>query len=256
MQDIVELVAGPSPGEVVDAVVVQGHHVLLPADVPPGFVDEVVDRLAVRRNRVIRPATRDPLTLPGLLAQVVGRPADGTLDPADLETGFDLLTNPGREFDRIVMVLDRADALDAPALRYIQLATRDAPLRLVFVGGPGLHSLLAREEFAATRRVLGRPLSEASRVASPPAASSAGEQLDLAAEPWAAAMASPPDADPPIDVPRAAALPAAPPPMPRRPMWPAAILAAACAIAWWLTPAGVVAAHGDAAFAALRRLVP
>jgi len=138
----------------------RGQHVLLPAGTAGAVLDEVAAQLAARRSRVLRPSTEDAITLPGLLARIVGRTPDAALEMADLERGFALLT-AGQDCDRIVLMLDRADALDDAVLRYLQMAIRDAPLRLLFVGGPKLDGLLARVECQALRRGF-------TRYASPP----------------------------------------------------------------------------------------
>ncbi len=141
-----------SPDDVVTALTIRNEHVLLPADVPRAVLDDVAARLATRQNRVLRPPALDVLTLPGLLAELVAQAPDATLAAPDLERGFELLTDPGPDYQRIVLMLDRADALDPAALRYVQFAAHGAPLRLVFAGGRELHGLLEREEFGLLRR--------------------------------------------------------------------------------------------------------
>lgn len=141
-----------TPNDVVAALTLRNEHVLLPADVPRAVLDDVAAQLALQRNRVLRPSALDILTLPGLLADLVAQaPAPAPAVP-DLERGFELLTDPGPDFQRVVLMLDRADALDPAALRYVQFAAHGAPLRLLFAGGPQLHGLLAREEFGLLRR--------------------------------------------------------------------------------------------------------
>ncbi len=161
--------------EILGSIVGRDGHVLLPADTPQLVLDRVAVRLAALRSRVLRPATIDALTLPGLLAQIVGRAPDEILKAPDLERGFELLNDPGPDCDRIVLLLDRADAIDPAALRYIQLLIRDAPLRLLFVGGPGFYGLLVQEDFGALRRAFVRYVTDApAAVVSPSFASAAG----------------------------------------------------------------------------------
>lgn len=140
----------PASG-ILAAVAGRDEHVLLPAGVSRAVLDDVAARLAALRSRVLRPSTAGVLTLPGLLAQIVGRTPDAAFEASDLERGFELLT-VGPDCDRIVLLLDRADALDEAALRYLQMAIRGAPLRLLFVGGSRLDELLAGEDFRALRR--------------------------------------------------------------------------------------------------------
>lgn len=136
--------------DILAAVAGRDEHVLLPAGVSRAVLDDVATRLTALRSRVLRPSTAGLLTLPGLLAQIVGRTPDAALEASDLERGFELLT-VGLDCDRIVLLLDRADALDEAALRYLQMAIRGAPLRLLFVGGSRLDELLAGEDFRALR---------------------------------------------------------------------------------------------------------
>lgn len=153
----------PLCSDIVGAIVTRNEHVLLPDGVSHTVLDDVTARLAGLRSRVFRLSTLDTVTLPGLLSQVVGHESHVTVTAPDLERGFEMLTDIGADFDRVVLVLDRADALEPAALRYIQFATREFPLRLVFAGGLEMRTLLAREEFASLRRsfVEYTPASEA-----------------------------------------------------------------------------------------------
>lgn len=138
--------------DIVGAVVTRNEHVLLPDGTSHTVLDAVTALLPGLRSRVFRPSTLDTLTLPGLLSQIVGHESHLAVTAPDLEHGFEMLTDTGADFDRIVLALDRADALEPAALRYIQFATREFPLQLVFVGGLKLRTLLAGEEFASLRR--------------------------------------------------------------------------------------------------------
>lgn len=142
----------PLCDDIVGAIVARNEHVLLPDGISHTVLDDVTARLSGLRNRVFRLSTLDTLTLPGLLSQIVGHESHIMLTAPDLERGFEMLTDTGANFDRVVLVLDRADALEPAALRYIQFATREFPLRLVFAGGLEMRGLLAREEFASLRR--------------------------------------------------------------------------------------------------------
>ncbi len=146
--------------EILASIIGRDGHVLLPADAPQVVLDRVAARLAALRSQVLRPSTIDALTLPGLLAQLVGRTPGKSPEAPDLERGFEMLTDPGMGCDRIVLLLDRADAIDPAALRYVQLLIRDAPLRLLFVGGPVFYGLLVQEDFGALRRAFVRYATE------------------------------------------------------------------------------------------------
>ena len=100
---------------------------------------------------MLRPSTAGALSLPGLLAQIAGRASIGALGAPDLECALELLSNTGPGCDRVVLLLDRADALDPAALRYLQMLIRQAPLRLLFVGGPKFYRLLMQQEFLGLR---------------------------------------------------------------------------------------------------------
>lgn len=153
---------------VLAGVVDRNEHVLLAAEVSSTALDSLVARLGMLRSRVLRPPTVNALTLPELMALIVGRVPGDTLNAADLEQGFELLTDSGPDFDRVVLLLDRADALDPAALRYIQFLIRDAPLRLLFVGGPKFCELLTQLEFGVLRRGFVEYAAAASTVADSP----------------------------------------------------------------------------------------
>lgn len=155
-------------GEIVAGVVDRGEHILLGAGVPQATLDRVAVRLAALRSRVLRPSGVGSLTLPALLAQVVGRPRGETLDAADLERGFELLADAGPDCDRVVLLLDRAASLDPPALRYAQMLMQDGPLRLLFVGSPKFYATLMQDEFGALRRGFIKYGAESPAVARPP----------------------------------------------------------------------------------------
>jgi len=141
--------------DVVAAIVSRGEHVVVAEALPRGFMDGTAARLAALRCRVVRPSTLDHVTLPNLLTQISDDDPERAAGALDLEAGFDLLTRTGPDCDRIVLVLDHADALDPAALRYLCLVARDAPLRLLFAAGPALAESL---EPAGFRRLPRTPL--------------------------------------------------------------------------------------------------
>lgn len=125
-------------------------HILLPVGVSHAVLDGIATGLAALHGRVLRPSTSNALTLPGLLAQIAGVP-DAALDELELECACELLT-AGPDCDWVVLMLDRADTLDAAALRYLQMTIKVTPLRLLCVDGAAFNELLNREEFRVLRR--------------------------------------------------------------------------------------------------------
>lgn len=126
------------------------------ADATAAVLDRVGRELPGRRVRCVRVTTppAGALVLSGLVAQVAGRSDAGALTDADLEAGFLALTDPGEGYDRVALLVEGAQALSPPALRYLQLVCRSGPrLRLVFAGAPGLDAVLAGGEFARLRRL-------------------------------------------------------------------------------------------------------
>lgn len=126
------------------------------ADVAAAVLDGVGRELPRRRVRCVRVSTPPAgvLVLSGLVAQVAGRSDAGALTDADLEAGFLALTDPGEGYDRVALLVEGAQTLSPPALRYLQLVCRSGPrLRLVFAGTPGLDAVLAGGEFARLRRL-------------------------------------------------------------------------------------------------------
>ena len=122
-------------------------------------LDQAAALLAVRRSRVLRAGAAGPggLGLQELMDQVAGCQDPGGPGGASLEQGAQALTAPDAGCDRIVLMLDDAEAVQPAALRYLQLACRTgAKLRLVLVGMPdGLDGA----EFASLRaRLQARPV--------------------------------------------------------------------------------------------------
>lgn len=139
--------------DVAAAIAAPNHHVLLPAVLHASVLDGMAARLAAGAARVVRISAQGHMTLGELLLRLVAT-ADRQDGVPSLEAAHDVLTDPGPGRDRVVLLLDGADALDTAALRYLRLAARDTPLRLVFAAGPGFASLLAPMEFASLRREL------------------------------------------------------------------------------------------------------
>jgi len=141
------------------------------------LLDAAADRLATLRCRVLRVAgtPSEGLSLPVLMAQIVGQPAPGAQDDEFLKRGFQALTALDETCDRIVLLISDANTLQPAVLRYIQLACRaGAALQLVLAGRRGFLDLLGPHEFAhlrtrlATGPIMTPPSTPATAPAAPP----------------------------------------------------------------------------------------
>lgn len=141
------------------------------------LLDAAADRLATLRCRVLRAAgtPSEGLSLPVLMAQIVGQPAPGAQDDEFLKRGFQALTALDRTCDRIVLLISDANTLQPAVLRYIQLACRaGTALQLVLAGRRGFLDLLGPHEFAhlrtrlATGPIMTPPSTPATAPAVPP----------------------------------------------------------------------------------------
>ena len=141
-----------------------------------GLLDGIAEALGLRRCRVLRAAGRAPggLSLSGLMAQVTARADLEAHDDEVLERGFQALSVPDAECDRIVLLVDGAEALQRTALRYLQFTCRSAPaLRLVLARDGGI-PVLEEDEMASLRtRLAAHPVvavvaAEAAPTASDP----------------------------------------------------------------------------------------
>jgi len=163
------------------------------------LLDAAADHLATLRCRVLRAAgmPSEGLSLPVLMAQVVGQPASGAQDDAFIKRGFQALTALDGTCDRIVLLVSDANTLQSAALRYIQLACRAGPaLQLVLAGRRGFLDLLGPHEFAhlrtrlATGPIMTPPSTPAAaRTASPPRLQPGHDRLE-ARTPWQAGQQS------------------------------------------------------------------
>ncbi len=95
------------------------------------------------------------LALRDLIAQIVGRADPDALTDDDLKAGFVTLTEPGEDYDRVVLLVTEAQNLQLPALHYIQFAYLSSPrLRIVLAGQPSLRAILAKPAFAQLRHCI------------------------------------------------------------------------------------------------------
>ncbi len=110
-----------------------------------------------------------PLTLRRILFQI---DQDGGGDDADMDVEahlIHLLEERRGGQDRIVLMVERADTLDAAALLSLQrLASAPEALQVLFVGAPAFWALLDDAGLAPLRRALARQRTEPA-AASPPA---------------------------------------------------------------------------------------
>lgn len=184
---------GRAAAELVDAVAGRDECVCLTGEAGAGktaVLDRAARELSSRRIRCVRVAGPDEggLSLPGLMAQIVGRADPGALTDDDLVAGFESLTEPGEGYGRVALLVDEAHGLLPAAVRYIQLACKSGPrLRVVLAGRPSLPTILAGEEFAPLRQRLARTLDLAA-----PADGLPG-QFSAAQEPHPAEASAEPD---------------------------------------------------------------
>ncbi len=133
-----------------------GNDVMLFTDSDSGqkLLDLAADRLARLRSRVLRVAAAQSggLGLPGLMAQVTGRPGLSLQDDEILKQGFQAFTALDATCDRIVLVVTGANALQRATLRYIQFACSAGPnLQIVLASNRGFLDLLDVDELADLR---------------------------------------------------------------------------------------------------------
>lgn len=101
------------------------------------------------RTRVLH--VRPPLDLPCFMDQVAG--ASTVSADTWLEQGFNALTLPGAECDRIALLIEDAHQLPTATLRYIELVLRGGPpLQVILAGRPSIADILALDGFAGLRK--------------------------------------------------------------------------------------------------------
>lgn len=89
-----------------------------------------------------------PLSLPALLQQILRHPYAAHTSGDELERSHRCLTEKTEDCDRVALLIDRAERLEANALRYIQLTARASPvLRVVFAGDPDIADRPPQSEF-------------------------------------------------------------------------------------------------------------
>ena len=142
-------------------------HILHDADRPSAHdvLDLIARELADGRTRTVCVTAANPggLGLAELIAQLAGRPPSRAgpapaVTDGDVESGHLALTQRNEGCERILLMIDGAQRLLPPALRYIQEACRIAPhLHLVFAGSQRMTELLDDPNFIPLRR---RPITE------------------------------------------------------------------------------------------------
>jgi len=130
------------------------------------------------RIRVLH--VRPPLDLQGFLKQLAQ--ADGALDSSRLEQGFEALTVPGADCDRIALLVEDADKMPRETLRYLEHALGVEPcLQVILAGQSGNSDMLALDGFAGLRRRIALhvalPDAEPSPAVQPSRPQPAGEAL-------------------------------------------------------------------------------
>ncbi len=136
------------------------------------------------RIRVLH--VRPPLDLQGFMKQVAR--VDGALDGSMLEQGFDALTIPGADCDRIALLVEDADKMPRETLRYLELALGMEPcLQVILAGQSGISDMLALDGFAGLRRRIALhvalPDAEPSLAVEPSRPQLAGEALPASLAP-------------------------------------------------------------------------
>ena len=106
-----------------------------------GVLDRLSTELAGLRVRCLRlqHAASGQIGLPELTDQVAAQYSDHVAPGAPMravELAFEALTQPAEDAARIVLVVDAADALLRPAIRYVELACQHCPQLRVVLAGP------------------------------------------------------------------------------------------------------------------------
>ncbi len=140
-----------SVGQLV-AAVTGGASVLVTGSAEAALLPAALAQLLARTGSRIRVLhVRPPLDLPGFLKQVAQ--ADGALDGSRLEQGFEALTVPGADCDRIALLVEDADKMPRETLRYLEFALgAESCLQVVLAGQSGISNMLALDGFAGLRR--------------------------------------------------------------------------------------------------------
>jgi hypothetical protein len=118
------------------------------------LLDQAAASLAVQGSRVHRMTATPPngVSVAWLVARVTGNMKTETQDDRVLEEAVRALTVLDANCQRIVLLLDNAEALQTTTLRYLQLAAQIGPaLRLVIAGGAGFLGALDSPGFAPLR---------------------------------------------------------------------------------------------------------
>ena len=182
-----DLMSLPSPLPALLDRVRAGSDVLLtvPGEAGRVLLDDAATSLAAE-CRTVRVSAREPgLSLSGLMAQVAGTPDPEAHDDAVLELGYQILAVPDAPDGRIVWLIDGAELLQRPALRYVQHMARSArALILVMAAAPAFAELLAGDDFAPLRERL-QPAAAPVPVLVPPTVPAARADLRLAPIPLA-----------------------------------------------------------------------
>ena len=137
------------PGTALAEALIIGQSMMVTSeDETSSLVADAARLLAGQRVRVLRVTA--PLSLHALTEQV-----GSSVPPHRMgsrERAFQALTVLDETCDRIALLIDCADRLPQPTLRYIDLTMRaSSHLQLILVGAPGVLEMLAAEEFTRLR---------------------------------------------------------------------------------------------------------
>ena len=156
----------PAPGATIDATtldsaILAGQPYIL---VPPGPAAFNAAATTLADQGVVLVRVANPLAAPLSLGRVMLQLASGSDADHDDDAVrvMHALAEKGRGATHLVVAVDDADTLAAPALSFLQLLpslpASVPPIQVAFAGGPAFHALLAAPRFQPIRDALAKPV--------------------------------------------------------------------------------------------------